>query len=43
MLLKQEIKLVTKQEASHRQQIHQLLHQRLDSNQAHQDIKLSGI
>jgi len=39
MLLKQEIKLVTKQEASQRHQ----LHQRLDSNQAHQDIKLSGI
>jgi hypothetical protein len=43
MLLKQEIKLVTKQEASQWQQIHQLLHQRLDSNQVHQDIKLSGI
>ena len=32
-----------KKEASRRQQIHQLLLQRLDGNQAHQDIKLSGI
>jgi hypothetical protein len=42
MLLKQEIKLLTKPEASHRQQIRQLLPQLLGNKQVHPDIKLTG-